>query len=136
MKSIEPGWGSKQPDTRCLNLFENDIFMNHNHYRPDWHFDGYARGLFIYSVKPLNTYIPTRLQEFEDIPLYYESDQLVQVCKTMSPKSELFRSALLNGGFKCSGSHCNPKAIKTNAPLEFIWDIVRSLVSRIITDKF
>lgn len=53
---------------------------------------------------------------------------MVQVCKAMVPKSEVFRSAILNGGYRCSSGHCNARSFKTDAPLEFIWDIVRSLV--------
>jgi tRNA (guanine26-N2/guanine27-N2)-dimethyltransferase len=63
------------------------------------------------------------------VPLYYEFSQIIQVCKTIVPKTEVFRSAFLNAGYRCSSSHCNPKALKTDAPVEFIWDVIRTLVS-------
>ena len=44
------------------------------------------------------------------------------------PKFEIIRSAFLNAGYRTSGSHCNPKGLKTDAPLEFIWDVVRAWV--------
>ncbi|KAI6190670.1 TRNA (guanine(26)-N(2))-dimethyltransferase [Aphelenchoides bicaudatus] len=69
------------------------------------------------------------LEELDDVPLYYEIDQLVQVCKQTVPTSQLFRSAFLNAGYQCSSSHCTPKALKTDAPLEFIWDVVRTLAA-------
>jgi hypothetical protein len=37
-------------------------------------------------------------------------------------------SAILNAGYKVSGSHCSPKAIKTNAPSSVVWDILRAYV--------
>ncbi len=37
-----------------------------------------------------------------------------------------FRSALLNAGYEVSLSHANKLALKTNAPNEFIWDMMRA----------
>jgi tRNA (guanine26-N2/guanine27-N2)-dimethyltransferase len=69
-------------------------------------------------------------EELHDQPLYYEPDQLMRVIKCSMPKMAIFRSALLNAGFRCSGSHCNPKALKTNAPVQFIWDVCRAWVRK------
>jgi hypothetical protein len=69
-------------------------------------------------------------EELHDQPLYYEPDQLMRVIKCSMPKMAIFRSALLNAGFHCSGSHCNPKALKTNAPVQFIWDVCRAWVRK------
>ena len=38
----------------------------------------------------------------------------------------VFRSALLNAGYKVTFSHANKVSIKTDAPNEVIWDIVRA----------
>ena len=38
-------------------------------------------------------------------------------------------SALANGGYDISSSHCNKQAVKTNAPPEFMWDVMRAWVS-------
>lgn len=38
-------------------------------------------------------------------------------------------SALLNGGFLVSSSHCQPDVFKTNATPKQIWDILRSWVA-------
>lgn len=37
-------------------------------------------------------------------------------------------SALLNAGYKVSGSHACAGSIKTNAPNSFIWDMMRAWV--------
>lgn len=37
------------------------------------------------------------------------------------PPLEKLRSALLNAGYSVSGSHCDPNAIKTTAPDQFLW---------------
>ncbi|KAK6753670.1 hypothetical protein RB195_012949 [Necator americanus] len=67
----------------------------------------------------------TNVAEELDEPLYYEHDQLFNVVKCCVPKAVSVRSAILNAGYKVSGSHCNPRALKTNAPVDFLWDICR-----------
>lgn len=71
-------------------------------------------------------------EELDDV-LYYEHNQMANVVKVSVPKSQSVRSAILNAGFKVSGSHCNPRAIKTNAPMHLLWDIYRQVVSLIKT---
>ncbi|VDL79408.1 unnamed protein product [Nippostrongylus brasiliensis] len=67
----------------------------------------------------------TNVSEELDVPLYYEHDQLFNVVKCSVPKSVAVKSAILNAGYKVSGSHCNPRALKTDAPTHFLWDICR-----------
>ncbi|WKY12751.1 hypothetical protein Q1695_003950 [Nippostrongylus brasiliensis] len=67
----------------------------------------------------------TNVSEELDVPLYYEHDQLFNVVKCSVPKSVSVKSAILNAGYKVSGSHCNPRALKTDAPSHFLWDICR-----------
>ncbi|KAE9413858.1 hypothetical protein Angca_010106, partial [Angiostrongylus cantonensis] len=67
----------------------------------------------------------TNVSEELDVPLYYEHDQLFNVVKCSVPKLIAVKSAILNAGFKVSGSHCNPRALKTDAPTSFLWDICR-----------
>jgi tRNA (guanine26-N2/guanine27-N2)-dimethyltransferase len=53
---------------------------------------------------------------------------LHDICKTVHctpPKAATFRSALINAGYRVSGSHANPLAVKTDAPPSVIWDILR-----------
>jgi tRNA G26 N,N-dimethylase Trm1 len=35
---------------------------------------------------------------------------------------------LLNSGFDVSGSHCEPNAVKTNAPNRIVWKILQKWV--------
>lgn len=43
---------------------------------------------------------------------------------------EIFKSALLNGGYRVSGSHCSPLALKTDAPWDYIWDVMRQWIKQ------
>ncbi|PAV75256.1 hypothetical protein WR25_17696 isoform B [Diploscapter pachys] len=64
-------------------------------------------------------------EELDDVPLYYEAGQMMNICKSPMPKLINVRSAILNAGFRVSGSHCCPKGIKTDATLDFLWDVIR-----------
>lgn len=66
------------------------------------------------------------IQEEElDIPLYYD---VATLCSRMRlpvlPLPDL-QAALVNCGYRVSGSHCTPNCVKTDAPNEAIWDILR-----------
>lgn len=63
-----------------------------------------------------------------DSPLYYVLDQLCAVMHCESPNHSIFRSALLNANYKVSYSHCNQNSIKTDAPTEVIWNILREWI--------
>lgn len=51
-----------------------------------------------------------------------------EMCKKVHctpPKAENMRSAIINAGYRVSGSHANPLALKTDAPPQVVWDILR-----------
>jgi tRNA (guanine26-N2/guanine27-N2)-dimethyltransferase len=53
------------------------------------------------------------------------------MCRTVRctpPRAEQLRSAIINAGFRVSGSHANPLALKTDAPPKVVWDIIRCWV--------
>ncbi|KAK7074375.1 tRNA methyltransferase 1 [Halocaridina rubra] len=64
-------------------------------------------------------------EELPDVPLFYVMDKLTAVAGINLCKMVQFRSALLNAGYEVSMSHTSKNSIKTNAPPQFIWDIVR-----------
>nr|ABD96937.1 hypothetical protein [Tarenaya spinosa] len=48
--------------------------------------------------------------------------------KCTSPSAAMFRSAVINAKYRISGTHVNPLGLKTDAPMEVIWDIMRCWV--------
>jgi len=68
----------------------------------------------------------TVIHEELDVPLYYNLDRLMSIVKSHVPPMLIFRSALLNAGYKVSYSHASKISIKTDAPNDVIWDIVRA----------
>ena len=65
-------------------------------------------------------------EELEDCPFFYSKDRLSSIAKIHSAKMTLFRSALLNAGYAVSLSHACKMAIKSNAPNDFIWDMIKA----------
>lgn len=68
----------------------------------------------------------TVIHEELDMPLYYNLDRLMSIVRCQVPPMLMFRSALLNAGYKVSYSHASETSIKTDAPNDIIWDIVRA----------
>ena len=50
---------------------------------------------------------------------------LGQTLKTQTPPIQQFKAAIVNAGYRVSGFHKEPQAIKTDAPNHVIWDIMR-----------
>lgn len=66
------------------------------------------------------------IREELDVPLYYTLSRLMSTIKCITPSMLTFRSALLNAGYCVSYSHACKTSVKTDAPNEVIWDIVRA----------
>lgn len=67
-------------------------------------------------------------EELHDVPLFLSLHNLCGTLKCTSPSAEMFRSAIFNAGYRISGTHVNPLGLKTDAPMEVIWDIMRCWV--------
>uniref|UniRef100_A0A673M0A6 tRNA (guanine(26)-N(2))-dimethyltransferase n=1 Tax=Sinocyclocheilus rhinocerous TaxID=307959 RepID=A0A673M0A6_9TELE len=67
-------------------------------------------------------------EELQDIPLYYVLDHLSSTVHCNTPSMLQFRSALLHAGYRVSLSHACKNAVKTDAPAEVLWDIIRGWV--------
>ncbi|ORY77662.1 S-adenosyl-L-methionine-dependent methyltransferase [Protomyces lactucae-debilis] len=61
-------------------------------------------------------------------PHYWSLSRMSKVLHTQLPTQAVFKSALLNAGYKVSESHTGPGALKTDAPGEFLWDVMRAWI--------
>ncbi|RID81301.1 hypothetical protein BRARA_A03891 [Brassica rapa] len=90
------------------------------------------------SVKSMNDRYPaydriyavltTISEELVDVPLFLSLHNLCATLKCISPSAAMFRSAVINANYRISGTHVNPLGMKTDAPMEVIWDIMRCWV--------
>ncbi|KAJ3353158.1 tRNA methyltransferase 1 [Entophlyctis luteolus] len=69
-------------------------------------------------------------EEIADCPLYYSLDSLCQALHCLVPPAKIFLSALVNAGYKCSGTHCSKTGFKTDAPNSVVWDILKAWISQ------
>jgi tRNA (guanine26-N2/guanine27-N2)-dimethyltransferase len=69
------------------------------------------------------------MQELHDVPLFFSLHNIAGTVKCTSPSLVTFRSAVLNAGYRISSTHVNPLGIKSDAPWDVIWDIMRCWVS-------
>ncbi|KAL3904134.1 MAG: hypothetical protein SGILL_010187 [Bacillariaceae sp.] len=72
----------------------------------------------------------TSVSEELDTPLYYTMPGLCQALRCSTPTNLQFKSAIINAGFKVSGYHKEPVAIKTDAPDHVVWDIMRAWIEK------
>jgi len=72
----------------------------------------------------------TSVSEELDTPLYYTLPGLCQTLRCTSPPLRAFKGAIANAGYKVSGYHKDPGAIKTDAPGNIVWDIMRAWVEK------
>lgn len=68
------------------------------------------------------------LQELPDVPLFLSLHNLCATLKCTSPSAVIFRSAVINAGYRISRSHVCAIGLKSDAPMDVIWDIMRCWV--------
>lgn len=68
-------------------------------------------------------------EELPDAPLHVDMHAMATFLKCTPPSQTTFKSALVNAGYRVSGTHSNPLAVKTDAPTSVTWDIMRAWVA-------
>ncbi|MQL72924.1 hypothetical protein Taro_005276 [Colocasia esculenta] len=80
------------------------------------------------AYEKISAVLTTISEELPDVPLFVSLHNLCATLKCTSPSAVIFRSAVLNAGYRISGSHVNPLGLKSDAPMDVIWDIMRCWV--------
>jgi tRNA (guanine26-N2/guanine27-N2)-dimethyltransferase len=92
------------------------------------------------NSKPALQYIATKdrlrgllqncADELADVPLFYKVSEMASLLRSSCPPLNDVRAALLNAGYRVSGYHKDPEAIKTDAPVTVLWDIMRVWIQK------
>ncbi|CAI0433172.1 unnamed protein product [Linum tenue] len=80
------------------------------------------------AYERISAVLTTISEELPDVPLFLSLHNLCATLKCTSPSAVIFRSAVINAGFRISGTHVNPLGLKSDAPMDVIWDIMRCWV--------
>jgi hypothetical protein len=89
--------------------------------------------MFLASSHPciLSIYVIHVMQELHDVQLFFSQHNITGTVKCTPLSAVVFRSAVLNAGYRISSTHVNPLGLKSDAPWDVIWDIMRCWVSPI-----
>jgi len=69
-------------------------------------------------------------EELQDVPLFYNLPDLCSTLHCESPRLPNFKAALINAGYRASHFHKDASAVKTDAPPQMIWDILRCWIKK------
>ncbi|CAM9497433.1 unnamed protein product [Choristocarpus tenellus] len=69
-------------------------------------------------------------EELPDVPLFYSLPDLCSTLHCNSPRLSDVQAAIVNAGYRVSQQHKEPQAIKTDAPDDVMWDIMRCWVKK------
>ncbi|KAJ1884640.1 RNA methyltransferase tRNA(m5U54)methyltransferase [Kickxella alabastrina] len=86
----------------------------------------------MYGTQPrMKGMLKVILEELNDAPFHYNLSQLCSAVRTSCPPLVKINSALLNAGYRVSGVHTRQGSIKTDAPSQVVWDIMRAYVKEV-----
>lgn len=82
------------------------------------------------TIPRITGMLQTALQEsaLDDAPFFFATTRLAKTLHCESPPLAEFRGALKRLGYNVARSHCKPTSIKTNAPWDVIWEVMRRWV--------
>ncbi|KAB2576590.1 Dimethylguanosine tRNA methyltransferase [Lasiodiplodia theobromae] len=72
-------------------------------------------------------------------PFFFNVSQLSRIMHCQALPDAAFKGALRNLGYRTTRSHCKPGTVKTDAPWEVIWEVMREWVrqrSPVMEEKF
>lgn len=78
----------------------------------------------------LHGLLTTISEELMDAPLHYTLPGLSKTLHCSNPRMDQLQGAIRHAGYEASQFHKVPDAIKTNAPNDVVWDIMRCWVKK------
>eukprot|EP01063_Lacrimia_lanifica_P032449 TRINITY_DN5551_c0_g1_i1.p1 TRINITY_DN5551_c0_g1~~TRINITY_DN5551_c0_g1_i1.p1 ORF type:complete len:631 (+),score=193.97 TRINITY_DN5551_c0_g1_i1:66-1958(+) len=78
------------------------------------------------AVQRVRALLAAARDELPDVPLFYQMGALSSSINTSAIPAMKFKSALLNLGYRTSQVHCCPDGVKTDAPPEVVYDVVKA----------
>ena len=108
-----PIWSDPIHDKTWLKNIKEEVEKNKDRY------PGYGK---------VHALLTMAQEELPDVPLHYDLHSMGGTLKATPPNHWLFKSAIINAGYRVSGCHSSALGIKTDAPVETLWDILRCWV--------
>ncbi|KAM0851319.1 hypothetical protein ACQ4PT_052491 [Festuca glaucescens] len=80
------------------------------------------------AYNKITSVLTTVSEELHDVQLFFSQHNITGTVKCTPLSAVVFRSAVLNAGYRISSTHVNPLGLKSDAPWDVIWDIMRCWV--------
>lgn len=95
----------------------------------------FMKGRGFAAEQKIRGILTSALQELPDVPLHMDLHNMCKILKCSVPPHHVVKSALINAGYRTSGVHCSKTALKTDAPWDFVWDVMRAWIKEHPTVK-
>lgn len=125
MKKIKQKEESSSAETPASSSATKESGANGEDHSPNGGTDNNVEFKNIKMDKELHGLLTMVSEELNDVPLYYVLPDLCHTLGCSTPPMKMFKAALLNAGYRVSGYHKEPQAVKTDAPNHVVWDILR-----------
>ena len=112
-----PIWSPAIHDTEWVRLLLDRVQENRGPFPPA-------------TSKRIHGMLTSVSEELPDVPLFYSLPDMCSTLHCNSPRMIDMQAALVNAGFRVSQQHKEPQAVKTDAPDDVVWDIMRCWVKK------
>lgn len=112
-----PIWSPAMHDTEWVGLLLDRVQQNRGPHPPA-------------TRKRIHGMLTSVSEELPDVPLFYSLPDMCSTLHCNSPRMVDIHAALVNAGYRVSQQHKEPQAVKTDAPDEVVWDIMRCWVKK------
>lgn len=112
-----PIWSPPMHDTEWVSLLLDRVQQNRGPYPPA-------------TRKRIHGMLTSVSEELPDVPLFYSLPDMCSTLHCNSPRMVDVQAALINAGYRVSQQHKEPQAVKTDAPDDVMWDVMRCWVKK------
>ncbi|CAM9749899.1 unnamed protein product [Ectocarpus sp. 12 AP-2014] len=112
-----PIWSPAIHDMEWVRLLLDRVQKNRGPHQPS-------------TKKRIHGMLTSVSEELPDVPLFYSLPDMCSTLHCNSPRMIDMQAALVNAGFRVSQQHKEPQAVKTDAPDDVVWDVMRCWVKK------
>lgn len=88
--------------------------------------NGLPEGVYPNTRKRIVGVLSAVLDELQDVPLFVTMDDLCHTFRLSMPQKYVVENAFAQAKYRLSVSHTDPQALKTDAPMDFVYAVLRA----------
>ncbi|KAL7668306.1 hypothetical protein ACOME3_009012 [Neoechinorhynchus agilis] len=114
LKMVGPIWTGQLHDVQLLDKMISSVELSDNEQ-------------FGSSLGRIKGALNLARQELQESILFFNPSKMFKLIGSPAISPKKLKRTMLNLGFKVSSTHCGREGIKTNAPMDVVWDVVIAL---------